>query len=192
MLSRPHRPPWLSCQRLIGVAGPCGRVCAGHWRLAFCSAELARQQTHYRSHAVQAVALFPRWSVVCGAVHVIGDFLALPILDNSIPARSRPFWRVKAIYWAMMGSSKPWRSAKRLCRSVLPFEGASVAGAVGLASLATLCRQSWKPRLVSDRMAYRNWPSTISTRVMEGSGDSIYSCNQCDMVHGRLESAEST
>src|SRR5262245_23165570 len=29
--SRPHRPPWRSYQRPIGVAGPRGLVCSGYW-----------------------------------------------------------------------------------------------------------------------------------------------------------------
>ena len=51
MRSRPSCLPRLSCQRLLGVAGPCGLVCSGHWRLAFCSVELPRQQPHHGSHA---------------------------------------------------------------------------------------------------------------------------------------------
>src|SRR5215471_10577348 len=144
MRSRPHRPPWLSCRRLLGVAGPCGRVYAEHWRLAFCSVELPRQQTHDCGHAVQAVALLHAGRVVRGPIHVIGDFLALPIFDKLDPRQVQTVLAGEGDILGNDGIGKTLAQGEETLPIGAAVRGGVRGGAGGLAGLTTLRRAELK------------------------------------------------
>src|SRR5215471_3358167 len=144
LLSRPYRPPWLSCRRLLGVAKPCGRVYAGYWRLACCSVELPRQQTHDCGHAVQAVALLHAGRVVRGPVHVIGDFLALPILDKLDPRQVQTVLAGEGDILSNDGIVKTLTQCEETLPIGVAVRGCVRAGAGGFTALTTLRRAELK------------------------------------------------
>ena len=112
--------------------------------LAFCSAELARQQTHDRSHAVQAVALFHAWSVVRGAVHVIGDFLAPPILDKLDPRQVQTMLASEGDILRKDGIVKTLTQGEETLSIRMAVRGCVRGGTGGFTALTTLRRAELK------------------------------------------------